>query len=297
MPSRSGTALRRCGRDVLTTAGGDGGATLLRMSSTTDLYKNSYGNYERDVYREVRLETYGQDYGQTSWVSTDESHAIPRRLELTPGCSVLEIGSGSGRYALYVAETAQCRVTGLDLNAEGVRNASALAAQQKLNALARFEQCDVSQPLPFADANFDAVFSNDVICHIPGRPALLRELCRVLKPGGRMIFSDALVVAGALSNQEIAIRSLIGYYVFVPPGENEKLIAAAGFQLLDVTDTSANAAELSRRWRDARARRKPELMALEGETNFDGLQKFLACVHALTSERRLLRLVYLARKR
>ena len=51
----------------------------------------------------------------------------------------------------------------------------------------------------------------------PGRLALLRELWRVLKPGGRMIFSDALVVGGTLSNEEIATRSLIGYYLFVPP--------------------------------------------------------------------------------
>ena len=108
-----------------------------------------------------------------------------------------------------------------------------------------FQQCDVSQPLPFADASFDAVYSNDVFCHIPGRLALLRELWRVLKPGGRMLFSDALVVGGTLSNEEIATRSLIGYYLFVPPGENEKLIEAAGFRVLDVTDTTEKAAEVA----------------------------------------------------
>jgi ubiquinone/menaquinone biosynthesis C-methylase UbiE len=266
------------------------------MTAKTDLYNNSYGNYERDVYRDVRLETYGEDFGQTSWVSTEESHEIPRRLELTAGCSVLEIGSGSGRYALYVAETAGCQVIGLDLNAEGIRNASALAEGRKLARQVSFQQCDVSRPLPFADETFNAVFSNDVFCHIPGRPALLRELWRVLQPGGRLLFSDALVVRGTLSNQEIATRSLVGYYLFVPPGENEKLMAAAGFQLIDVSDTTQNATDVARRWRQARDKREPELTALEGKVNFDGLQAFLACVQTLTGERRLLRLVYLARK-
>jgi ubiquinone/menaquinone biosynthesis C-methylase UbiE len=266
------------------------------MTAKTDLYNNSYGNYERDVYREVRLETYGEDFGQTSWVSTEESHEIPRHLELTPGCSVLEIGSGSGSYALYVAETAGCQVVGLDLNAEGIRNASALAERRKLVRQVSFQECDVSRPLPFADGTFNAAFSNDVFCHIPGRRALLRELWRVLQPGGRLLFSDALVVGGTLSNMEIATRSLIGYYLFVPPGENEKLMVAAGFQLIDVTDTTQNAADVARRWRQARDKREPELTALEGKDNFDGLQKFLACVQTLTGERRLLRLVYLARK-
>ncbi len=273
-----------------------GGEESDNMGSRVDIYNTSYGNYERDVYRDVRLETYGEDYGQTSWVTTEESHEIPRLLELAPGCSVLEIGSGSGRYAFYVAETARCQVIGLDVNAEGIRNASALAERQNVGAQVRFQQCDVSRPLPFPDASFDAVYSNDVFCHISGRPALLKELWRVLKPGGRLIFSDALVVGGALSKEEIATRSLIGYYLFVPPGENEKLIAAAGFRLRDVTDTTANAAQVAGRWHDARERWKAELIALEGNINFDGMQKFLSCVQTLTGERRLLRLVYLAQK-
>lgn len=42
------------------------------MPPKVDVYNNSYGNYERDAYRDVRLETYGEDFGQTSWVSTEE---------------------------------------------------------------------------------------------------------------------------------------------------------------------------------------------------------------------------------
>jgi SAM-dependent methyltransferase len=264
-------------------------------SPRVDLYNNAYGNYERDLYREVRLETYGEDFGQTSWVTTEESHEIPRLLGLTSGCSVLEIGCGSGGYALHLAETYGCDIVGLDLNAEGIRNANALAEQKKL-ALCRFQECDASQPLPFADESFDAVFSNDVLCHVPGRLGVLREISRILKAGGRLLFSDALIVGGMVSHEEIAMRSAIGRYFFSPPGENEKLLERAGLQLICARDTTESAAGISLLWRDARGKRKAEFMAVEGEPNFSGLQRFLDCVHKLSSERRLLRFLYVARK-
>ena len=186
------------------------------VSPGVDLYNTAYGNYKRDLYREVRLETYGEDFGQTSWVTTEESHEIPRLLGLTSACSVLEIGCGSGGYALHLAETYRCNIVGLDLNAEGIRNANALAEQKKLGALCRFQECDASQPLPFADESFDAVFSNDVLCHVPGRLGLLREIFRILKASGRLLFSDALIVGGMVSHEEIAMRSAIGRYFFSP---------------------------------------------------------------------------------
>jgi ubiquinone/menaquinone biosynthesis C-methylase UbiE len=259
-----------------------------------DLYNTAYGNYTSDLYRAVRLETYGEDFGQTSWVSTPESHEIPSLLGLNSKSSVLEIGCGSGRYALHLAEAYGCDVMGLDLNAEGIHNANTLAEQKKLRAHCKFQQADASQPLAFADRSLDAVFSNDVLCHVPGRQQLLRDVFRVLKPGGRLLFSDALVVDGMISHQEIATRSSVGYYFFSPSGENEKLIESAGLHLISVRDTTSSAAYISRLWHDARAKRKAEFVAIEGEANFSGLQQFLDCVHRLTSERRLLRLLYLA---
>jgi SAM-dependent methyltransferase len=266
------------------------------LSQKVDLYNNAYGNYGADVYRQVRTETYGVDLGQTSWVTSEESDEIPRLLDLKTNSSAMEIGCGSGGYALHVSERIGCRLVGLDINAAGVRNANHLAAVSGLASLARFEVCDVSKKLPFGDNIFDAVFSNDVLCHIPGRPEVLSEMLRILKPGGRMLYSDALVVGGLLSHEEIVTRSSIGYYVYSPPGENERLIERAGFRHIRATDTTENAAVISQRWHRARENRKADLIAAEGDSNFEGLQRFLSSVHRLTSERRLLRYLYHAIK-
>ena len=73
------------------------------MSAKVDLYDSAYANYGAEVYQHVRMETYGQDLGQTSWVTTEESSEIPRMLHLDASSSVLELGCGSGGYALHLA--------------------------------------------------------------------------------------------------------------------------------------------------------------------------------------------------
>jgi len=266
------------------------------MQPSVDLYNTSYANYALDVYQQVRIETYGQDLGQTSWVNEEESRDIPRMLHLEASSRVLEIGCGSGKYALHLANSVPCTILGLDINAPGVHNANQLASDAGLAERAEFKQCDASKTLAFDDSSFDAVFSNDSLCHIPGRLELLREMLRVLRPGGRMLFSDALVVGGMISYEEITTRSSIGYYLYTPPGENERLIQQAHFQNAQVSDTTQSATTIAKRWYDAREKRKNQLLEFEGTKNFEGLQAFLSCVHRLTAERRLRRYLYLAEK-
>ena len=264
------------------------------MPDKVNLYDNAYGNYASDLYQQVRIETYGADFGQTSWVTKEESAEIPQRLNLTSDSVVLEIGCGSGAYALHVAGELGCKIVGVDSNASGIVNANRLAAERGLAQRVTFKYCDVSAGLPFERETFDAVFANDVLCHIPGRGSLLQEMHRVLKGNRLMLFSDALVIGGLVSHQEIATRSSIGFYIFSPPGENERLMKDAGFRLMSVTDTSGAAAELAARWHAAREKYQEQLAGAEGRPTFEGLQNFLQCVQTLLQERRLLRLLYVA---
>jgi cyclopropane fatty-acyl-phospholipid synthase-like methyltransferase len=266
------------------------------MTTNVDLYNSSYSNYSLELYSEIRLDTYGEDYGQTSWVSTAESHELPELLQLTSGSSVLEIGCGSGGYAVGLAKRIGCRILGFEINASGVKTATALAEKEKVSDIAKFEQHDASKKLPYEDNSFDAIYSTDVMCHVPFRRQVLSNTHSLLRTGGRFVFSDALVIGGVISNEEIETRSSIGMYFFSPPGVNEQLIGESGFELLEARDTTENSALLSKRWHDAREKRRDAVIACEGKENFQGVQRFLNCVHTLTSERRLLRFLYTCAK-
>jgi SAM-dependent methyltransferase len=261
-----------------------------------NLYDNVYADFAGTAESAVRHEAYGEDLGQSSWLTAREWLEFADRLGIGPDADVLEVGSGSGGPAVYLAAARECRVTGVDINEHGVRNARALAEVRGLSRRVRFEVVDAGQPLPFPDASFDAVVSNDAMCHIANRAAVLRDWHRLLRPGGRALFTDAMVLTGIVSHEELATRSSIGFYLFVPPGVNEALLREAGFVVVEVQDVTANAAEIAARWHDARVRHREPLLAREGEANFDGLQRFLRCVRTLSIERRLSRHAYLAEK-
>jgi SAM-dependent methyltransferase len=261
-----------------------------------DLYNNVYSGFGSDAEAAVRRQTYGEDIGQSSWMTSGEWLGFADLLGVTDASEVLEVGSGSGGPAIYLALKRSCRITGIDINEHGVRNALALAADRGVTDRVDFQVANAGATLSFPPEVFDAIVSNDSMCHIDQRLAVLREWHRVLRPGGRALFTDAMVITGPISHEEIAIRSSIGFYLFVPPGENERLLREAGFKLLDVVDVTSSAAEISQRWCEAREQHHEALIVREGLENFQGLQRFLHCVHTVSTERRLSRYAYLAEK-
>jgi SAM-dependent methyltransferase len=264
--------------------------------TTVELYDNVYGDFASEAEAAVRRATYGEDMGQSSWLTAKEWLGFADRLAIGAGSAVLEVGSGSGGPAVHLALARGCRVTGVDINEHGVRNSTELARTRGVADRTEFRAVDASRPLPFPAESFDAVLSNDAMCHIRDRGAVLRDWHRVLRPGGRVLFTDAMVLTGIVSHEELATRSSIGFYLFVPPGENERLLGAAGFRVLEVEDVTAGAEQVARRWHDARVQQQEALVAREGKANFDGLQRFLMCVHTLSAERRLSRFAYVGEK-
>ena len=258
-----------------------------------DLYNSTYGNFAADVLAEIRRETYGVDIGQNSWLTVEEYQQFCDRLKIGPDSSVLEVASGSGGPALYLAEKFGCRVTGVDVNEQGIKAARQAAALRGINN-SEFRTADVSEPLPFDDGVFDGVLCIDAANHFADRLGVLREWHRVLKPGGRIVFTDPVVITGPVSNEEIAARSNIGFFIFMPADTTEKFIRDAGFRLIDRIDVTANIELTSGRWYEARRRRADAVKTIEDEERFEGLQLFLAAVHKLTKERRLSRIAFLA---
>ena len=106
--------------------------------NSVNLYDNVYSDFASDAEREVREATYGEDLGQSSWMTAQEWLGFADQLGVSHGTEVLEVGSGSGGPAVYLADKRRCRVIGVDVNEHGVRNARALADARELSGQVRF---------------------------------------------------------------------------------------------------------------------------------------------------------------
>jgi SAM-dependent methyltransferase len=257
-------------------------------------YDVHYGRSESPLYREIRAEAFGEDIGQNSWLTAQEQDLLIGWLALSPGQCLLDVACGSGGPALRIAARTGCAVQGVDAHEQAIAEGRAGAARAGLGDRAWFDCLDASGPLPYPDASFDGIVCIDAVNHLPGRDRVFREWLRLLRPGGRLVFTDPIVVTGPLTHEEIAIRSSIGFFLFVPPGTDERMLAEAGFEAIEVLDRTENMAQLAARRRAARDKRAAELKPIEGEGTFEGQQRFLEVAALLAADRRLSRLAFRA---
>jgi 2-polyprenyl-3-methyl-5-hydroxy-6-metoxy-1,4-benzoquinol methylase len=262
-----------------------------------ELFYSAYANLAETIDSEVRRQAFGEDIGQFGWLTADEYRQFFEWLGINPSSRVLDVACGSGGPSLFMASTTGCHVTGIDINEEGIKTANKMAHDQGLSSQAVFQHTDASRPLPFDDASFDAIICIDAINHIYNRLEFLREWNRLLRPGGKALFTDPIVVTGMITRDEMMLRSgSMGLFVFTPLGKDEELLRAAGFGEPIVQDVTDNIAQVSKNWHDARAEHQADLRKIEGDSSYDAFQRFLDVVHTLSNERRLSRLVYLATK-
>ena len=259
-------------------------------------YDANYGNFQTDLYAEIRREAFGEDIGQSSWITADEQDRFLGLLELSPGKRLLDVACGSGGPALRIATKTGCSVVGIDMHEDAVSTANSLAAHDGLSDRAEFRVANAAEPLPFPDAFFDAITCIDAINHLPDRPRVLSDWARLLKPGGRLLFTDPITVTGPLTNHEIAVRGSIGFFLFVPLDYDRTVIAQCGLRLLVCEDVTANMAEMAERRGAARASRSHLLSDIEGAETYNGQQTFFAVAARIAKERRLSRFLYVVEK-
>jgi len=267
-----------------------------KPDSEPDLYAPTYGRFSEALHTEVRRETWGEEFGQSGWITAPEQDRFIQFLGLKVGQTLLDIGCGSGGPTLRFAERTGITARGIDVHQDGIATARRQAVERKLMDRATFEVCNATGSLQFGDDSFDAVMSVDAISHMPNRTKVVTEWARVIKPGGKLLFTNASVLTGEATHEELSIRGAFGLQVYVAPDIDDRAIEEAGLHMKAKEDTTEQVATIAHRWHEARAKREAGLREVEGNEAFERLQGFLAVAALLAREGRLRRYLYVARK-
>jgi sarcosine/dimethylglycine N-methyltransferase len=167
------------------------------------------------------------------------TEALARLARITADMSVLDVGSGVGGPARFLAATFGCRVTGIDLSEPFVDAARYLTARTGQGDNVAF-QAGSALALPFDDGSFDAVFLQHVAMNISDRPRLYREIRRVLKQGGRFATFDVVALAAEPHFPVPWARTPATSFLLTADATREA-IEQAGFRTLIAQDDSETA--------------------------------------------------------
>ncbi len=178
--------------------------------------------------------------------AVDEFHggqrpATIRLAKLLAPCGkerVLDVGSGIGGPARFLASAYGCRVTGVDLCGEFCRVAETLTGLTGLQELVDFRQADALD-LPFAEASFDIVWSQNSAMNIAERDRLYREMRRVLRAGGKLALQEIALGPGGEPHYPVAWAREPAISFLLTPEETRNKLEAARFGIVLWQDTSA----------------------------------------------------------
>jgi sarcosine/dimethylglycine N-methyltransferase len=210
----------------------------------------------------------GEDIHIGLYESADESIATASRRtvermaaqvnELSPDSRVLDVGAGYGGAARYLAKTFGCHVTALNLSEKENERNRKMSQVQGLDNL--IEVVDGSfESIPAPDASFDLVWSQDAILHSGQRERVISEIARVLRPRGRLVFTDPMqadecpqgVLQPVLERIHLDSLGSIGFY--------RDAAARHGLEEVGVIEMTDNLITHYRRVRDVLAQERDAL--------------------------------------
>ena len=178
----------------------------------------------------------------------EATRGLLARLSPRPGQHILDIGSGVGGPARFLASEYGCRVTGIDLTQEFCDVAVMLTEKTGLDDRVSFRQASALD-LPFDDACFDGAYSQNVSMNISDKAAFYGEACRILKPGGLFVAAEVaegpegppfFPVPWASTPENSHLSKL---------DEISDLLATAGFRDIEIIDQTAAMMDFHQRTR------------------------------------------------
>jgi cyclopropane fatty-acyl-phospholipid synthase-like methyltransferase len=184
-----------------------------------------------------------QHHDQDHFGGLAATDALARHAKINESTHVLDLCCGLGGPARYLAYHHGCRVTGVDMNTDRLAGAVRLTERTKLQDRVLFHHANALQT-GLADETFDVIVSQEAFCHIPDKKTLIAECVRLLKPGGRIVYTDILA-RNSMTNE---IRSrLENEMVFSELSTLEQychLLEGKSCQVVEVEDLSDDWAQI-----------------------------------------------------
>lgn len=160
---------------------------------------------------------------------------------LRPGETVVDLGSGGGLDVFLAAQRVgpTGHAIGIDMTSQMIDLARRNAQQSGVSNVA-FHQATIDR-LPLPDASVDCVISNCVINLAPDKPAVFREIARVLKPGGRLAVSDIALKKQLPSELAGDVMAYVGCIAgAIEIDTYRRQLTEAGFSGVQVIDSGAD---------------------------------------------------------
>jgi MPBQ/MSBQ methyltransferase len=176
------------------------------------------------------------------------TEALAGRLGVAPGTTVLDIGSGIGGPARFIAARHGCRVTGIDLTPEYVAVAEELTRRVGLLGRVRFQVASALD-LPFAPASFQAATLVHVGMNIADKDRLFAEAARVLVPGGTFAVYEVMRLGDRDPDYPAPWATTPATSFLAAPADYRRGLGAAGFWVEEEVTQTALALELFARLR------------------------------------------------
>jgi cyclopropane fatty-acyl-phospholipid synthase-like methyltransferase len=197
------------------------------------------------------------------------------RLGLVPGSRVIDIGSGFGGPARYLAQNSGCLVTAIEL--QSAIHAAAVQLTQRCGLSHRvIHVCADALDYPLPDATYDGVVSWLAILHIPDRPRLLARIARTLRAGGGCYIEDCVrQISGTKENLNDLASFLYGPSLS-SIAEYRTDLAAAGFRDIQTTDMTENWARFVATRLIAFESDRTRYVRVHGVPAYDALRRFYA---------------------
>jgi ubiquinone/menaquinone biosynthesis C-methylase UbiE len=192
----------------------------------------------RGIAKENMTEEVLQLHDQDHYGGTQAVDRLMKQASIISSDHLLDVCSGVGGPARYIAWKSGCRVTGLDLTASRVAGAIELTQAAGMAESVDFVQGNALE-MPFDDNSFTCVIGQEAFAHIPNKKQLISECARVLKPGGRMVFSD--IMSHQKLSQDNADRLFEGmrFSEIATLQDYTSWLASAGLTMVQTTDLSS----------------------------------------------------------